>query len=183
MRDLTAEVLDEVCCDVGVEPPLLPVDDESLPRGSNTSDGARLDVCARSVWSPLSRAFFDIRVFNPLAQSNRTKTVKGMYQHHEQQKKREYNLRVIHIEKGSFTPLVFSTSGGMGLEASKFLKHLAMKISYKRNENYADAISFLRRRYRFDILRTCVIALRGYRSKGKMESIGALDLNLRKIAY
>ncbi len=183
LRDLTAEVLREVCVDVGTEPPLQPVHDEPLPPGSNKSDGARLDVSARSVWSPLSRAFFDIRVFNPLAQSNKAKTIASMYSSHEQQKKREYNQRVIMVEHGSFSPLVFSTSGGMGPEAQRLLKQIAWKMSYKRNEQYSHVISFLRRRFRFDVLRTCVIALRGYKAGTRPDNVKDLDLNLRKIAY
>ena len=62
----------------------------SLPSGSNSSDGARLDVSARSVWMPLAKAFFDIRVFNPLAKSNKSKTVAAMYRTHKQEKKRLY---------------------------------------------------------------------------------------------
>ena len=44
-----------------------------------------------------------------------------MYQSHEKNKKREYNDRVLNVEKATFTPLVFSTTGGMALEASQFL--------------------------------------------------------------
>ena len=89
----------------------------------------------------------------------------------------------MNIEKGTFTPVVFSTSGGMGLEAEKLLKRMAVKISYKRNENYCHTISFLRRRYRFDLLRTCVIALRGFRGAYKPDAIAQLDLNLQKTIY
>ena len=106
-----------------------------------------------------------------------------MYKQHEAQKKREYNLRVIRVEHGSFTPLVFSSSGGLGPEADRLLKHIAVKISYKRNEQYSDVISFLRRRFRFDLLRTCVIALRGYRGGSKPDMVKDMDFNLRKIAY
>ena len=106
-----------------------------------------------------------------------------IYSHHEQQKKREYNNRVIRIEQGSFTPMVFSTSGGMGTEASKLLKRVAQKISLKRKEEYSHVISFLRRRFRFDLLRTCVIALRGYRGGSRPDMIKDLDLNLRRVAY
>ena len=37
----------------------------------------------------------------------------------EVEKKRKYNERVMQIEHGTFTPLVFSATGGMGREASK----------------------------------------------------------------
>ena len=106
-----------------------------------------------------------------------------MYSSHENQKKREYNARVLNIEKGSFTPVVFSTSGGMGKEAEKLLKQMANKIAIKRDEQYCHVISFLRRRYRFDLLRTCVIALRGYRCRYKPDAVEDLDLNLQRTAY
>ena len=48
VRDLTASLLSEVCCDVGVEPALLPVDCEPLRYvTANREDGAQLDVVAR----------------------------------------------------------------------------------------------------------------------------------------
>ena len=42
---------------------------------------------------------------------------------HEQQRKRNYNRRIMNIEHG--TPLFFSVSGGMGKECSMFHKHIA----------------------------------------------------------
>ena len=39
-------------------------------------------------------------------------------------------VRILEIEKGSFTPLVFSS--GFSKEADKFIKHLAGKISDKK---------------------------------------------------
>ena len=33
--------------------------------------------------------------------------------------------RVLNIEMGTFTPLVFGTDGGMGIESQIFLKNLA----------------------------------------------------------
>ena len=53
IRDLFAELLSEVCKDVITEPPLLPRTGETLPAGSNLSDGARLDISCRNLWSPL----------------------------------------------------------------------------------------------------------------------------------
>ena len=85
------------------------------------------------------------------------------------------------MEKASFTPLVFSTTGGMGGEADRFFKHLAEKMSRKTGQRYCDTIAFIRCRLRFDLLKTCVISLRGHRGKGsaKSEEIDSLDLNLR----
>ena len=69
------------------------------------------------------------------------------------------------MEKASFTPLVFSTTGGMGVEATKFYKHLAGKVASKTNQEYPYVISYIRRKLRFVLLKTCIISLRGYRGK------------------
>ena len=107
-----------------------------------------------------------------------------MYSSHEREKKRSYNHRVLQVEKGSFTPLVFSTTGGMAPEATKFYKHLAQKISQRKSQEYSDVIAFIRRRLRFDLLKTCIISLRGFRGKQTInpDDIAELDLNLRRQA-
>ena len=47
VRDLTAEMLKEVCRDVSVEPPLLPLNGEVFShQTANTSNDARVDICA-----------------------------------------------------------------------------------------------------------------------------------------
>jgi len=93
-------------------------------------------------------------------------SVTQMYKHHEYLKKRAYNARVIQVEKGTFTPLVFSTTGGMGTEAERFVKMMARKMTIKDHmSDYSTNMSFVRRRLRFDLLRTTLIALRGFRGK------------------
>ena len=42
-----------------------------------------------------------------------TETPKQIYKKHENEKKRQYAERVMEIEQGTFTPLVFTTIGGM----------------------------------------------------------------------
>jgi len=179
LRDLTAELLEEVCSSVEIEPLLISLSGEKLPKGTNIADGARLDVSAINLWSPLARAFVDVRVFNSQAQSNATKSIPQMYISHENQKKTEYLPRVLQVEKATFTPLVFSTSGGIGKEADKFIKRIAERMSMKRGEKYSNIMGFLRRRYRFDLLRTCIISLRGYKKGATPEKIESLDIDLR----
>ena len=59
------------------------------------------------------RAFLDVRVYHAQAPSNRNlKTIPRMYSHHEEKKNRAYNARIQEVERGVFTPVVFSTSGG-----------------------------------------------------------------------
>ena len=81
VRDTTHKLLTEVCRDVRLEPALQPVTGEDLPVGTNITNGARSDVSALGLWAPLTRAFFDIRVFNPLAPSNWSKQNPDMYTH------------------------------------------------------------------------------------------------------
>ena len=147
-----------------------------------TGDQARLDIFARSVWNVLERAFFDVRVFHAPAPTNATKEIPAMYLAHENEKKRSYNARVIEIEKGTFTPLVFSTTGGMGLEAQRLVKKLAQKMETPTGQRYAESVSYIRRRLRFELLKTTVIALRGDRGSKLRRlneiEIENLDLNL-----
>ena len=105
-----------------------------------------------------------------------------MYRTHEMEKKRKYNTRVINVEKATFTPLVFSTTGGMGIEATAFYKRIAERVANKTLQKYSDVVSFIRRRLRFDLLKTCLISLRGFRGKKApcmiATPVDELDLNL-----
>ena len=87
---------------------------------------------------------------------------------------------MLNVEKASFTPLVFRTTGGMADEATKFYKHLAGKISRKSGQEYSVVICFLRTRLRFELLKTCLISMRGYRGKptNKLVDISELDVAL-----
>ena len=61
------------------------------------------------------------------------------------------------VEHGTFTLIVLSTTGGMGREANKFFKKLADKLSRKSGQRYSEAMTFIRKRVRFDLLRTTVL--------------------------
>ena len=51
-----------------------------------SDDGARLDVAASGVWgNRFERTFVDIRVFNPLAQSNQAQSLTATYTKHEKE--------------------------------------------------------------------------------------------------
>ena len=113
VRDITADLFSEVCHNVGIEPGLQPVTEEPLRhRTANREDGARLDVVVESFWGrDRQRAFFDVRVFNPFAPTYLNTSLPQCYHRHEQEKRRAYEERVREIERGSFSPLVFSTTG------------------------------------------------------------------------
>ena len=52
-------------------------------------------------------------------------------------KKREYGDRVRKVELASFTPQVFSTTGGMGREGTEFYRRLANHLANKQDWAYA----------------------------------------------
>ena len=86
-------------------------------------------------------------------------------------------------ELGTFTPALFSKSRSMGKEADRLLRRMAERMSIKIGENYSSVVSFLRRRFSFDFLETCVIAMRGYKKPTNTAAkINTLDLDLRTTA-
>ena len=57
---------------------------------------------------------------------------------------------------------------------------IAEKISLKRKEHYSIVVNFLRRRYRFDLLKTFIIFMRGYKKAAtKTENVEMLDLDCK----
>jgi hypothetical protein len=127
VRDLTASMLKDVCHDVHIEPHLQPHSEEVMShRSAITEIGARLDVSARGFWRKrFERSFFDVRVFNPSAQSNRNSPLQSVYRKHEMEKKRSYEQRILEVKHASFTPLVMSATVGMGSMATTFYNRLA----------------------------------------------------------
>ena len=106
---------------------------EQLSSGSNLAKEARLDIHARGFWEQHQSAFFDIR--HPNAESYKQLEPKQIHGLHENEKKRSYSRRVLDIEHGSFTPLVFTVTGGMGPECLRFHSRLAELIANKKAES------------------------------------------------
>ena len=161
IRDFEANLLRQVCTDVETEPPLQPLDGENLPGLSG--DEARPDVRARGFWRNGQNAFFDIRVTNTNSSSQANLSAERIYAKHESEKKRNYNQRIMQVEHGTFTPLIFSVNGGVGPECERFHKQVAEKISEKSGENYGHVISWIRCKLSFLILRAALMCVRGSR--------------------
>lgn len=166
VRDITASLLSEVCHGVSIEPHLQPLSGETMSLCSaNTDDNSRLDIAAYGFWgSSFERAFFDVRVFNPCARSNRQTSLQSTYRCHEQEKKRQYDQRIREVEHSTFTPLVLSTTGGMGRATTTFYKRLATMLSEKRDVPYSKMIGWIRCRMSFSLVRASVMSIRGARS-------------------
>ena len=166
IRNITADLLSEVCHNVGTELGLQPITDEQMTyRTANREDGARLDVVAQSFWGRDRQcAYFDIRVFDPFTQSYLNTSLAQCYRRNEQEKKREYEQRVLEIEHGSFASLVFSTSGGMGNTATIVYKRLVSLHAEKFDKPYSKTIHWLRCRLSFSLLHSSIMCIRGSRS-------------------
>ena len=80
---------------------------------------------------PLQKSFFDVRVTHPNCPSHVIEPQKTILKQNATIKKTQYNERVREIENASFKPLVFSTNGATGEEATPFHKVLAEKIERK----------------------------------------------------
>ncbi|EDO34768.1 predicted protein [Nematostella vectensis] len=155
IRDLLTAHISKVCKNVETEPLLQPLDNEVFNLQSTvTSKEARLDMKAGGFWTPGVTAFCDVRVTHVNSQSNQNKPTETIFREQENEKKRKYNQRIINVEIGTFTPLVFGTNGGMGVDCKNFLKYLAEKLSIKNGEAYASVISWIRIELSFAILRT-----------------------------
>ena len=124
-----------------------------------------MDIAANGVWgSRYQKSYFDVRVFNPLAPSNRNQSLPSTFRKPELEKKRAYQQRVQEIEQSSFTPLVFSASGGMGIEATAFYKRLVSLLSLKWDAPYSKTFCWLKCRLSFFLLRSAIQAIRGAKS-------------------
>ena len=170
IRDTEASLMKEVAKDVETEPHLLPVGNTQPKAGSNIQTKARLDISARGIWSSQERTFFDVRVTHPHAPSNVGKALDVLLLDNEKEKMVKYNDRVLQVEKSSFVPLVFSTSGAMSIQCQRLHKQLASLIARKKGEKYSIVMGHIRTRLRFSLLRSTLIAIRGFRG-GRKEAI------------
>ena len=162
IRDLTANLLKIMCHDVLIEPTLQQLTGKSLhERTANITDEVRVDIAARGFWISGQQAFFDIRVFNPMAQRYGSQELTKAYQINECEKKRQYNEGILGVEHGSFTPLVMTALGGMGREASKFYSCLLESIVKKRKERYSVIKSWISRKMLFALVKCLCMCVRG----------------------
>ena len=95
-------------------------------RSGNIDDGARVHIRAKGFWNGSQDALFDVRVFYPKASTNRSSNLLSVYKRHQQAKKREYGQRIRDVERGVFTPLALSSTGGMRNEATASYKRLTI---------------------------------------------------------
>ena len=152
---------------------------------ANRAPDARLHIRARGLRAREQSAFFDVRVFHPNAFSYKNLTPEQIYKLHENDKKRLYSSRVLEVEQGTFTPLVFTTIGDLSDECQHYHSRLAELLAVKKQESYASTIAWIGTRVSFVILRSALVCLRGSRSRRRTTSnIQETDLELEvSVAY
>ena len=93
-----------------------------------------------------------------------------------------YNQRVTDIEQGTFTPLVFTTTGGMGEECKKDHSRLAELIAMKQGEKYSKTIiAWIRAKISLSMIRSALLCLRGIRRlKNKKCNMKEIDIEIEK---
>ena len=183
LRDITQEMLTEVCKNVESEPLLQPLSGEKLKyQTSITENNARLDLSALGFWTKGQRAYFDIRVFDPVAQSHIDQSLEAAHVKQENEKKHQYEDQVINVEQVSFTPLVFTITGGMSRNTRKFFSRLGEMMADSRNQPRSIIQSWMRCRISFSLLRSAILCIRGTRIRRvkpveiKNSDLGAIAL-------
>ena len=181
-RDLLTTLLDKVCVDVESEPHLIPITGETMQlRSANTNDDSRLDIKAKGFWQRGQTAFFDIRITHVNSASQKHRPTSAIFRSHEAAKKREYMQRVLEVEQGAFTPLVFGTNGGMGEECSQFISALANKLSEKGEHSYSQIVTWIRTRLSIEIMRSALLCVRGSRTPFRKRNEELNDFELMNI--
>ena len=117
---------------------------------------------ARGFWQRQGSAFFDVRLCHPNADSMCAE-------------------RVMEIEQGKFTPLVFTTTGGKADECVKYHSRLVELIANKNGESYSSAISWIRAKVSFAIVLSAILCLRGSRSRRRQLDFVDSDLQIDNI--
>jgi len=99
---------------------------------------------------------------------------------------REYKQRINEVDCGDFVPMIMSSTGGMGEDMQRAVKHLAKTLALKRNETYSKVAGLMRCQFSFALARAALLCLRGSRSLRcgfRLEAAldGPTDLALQEI--
>ena len=158
----------------------MPLNNETFRyKTTNRSTEARLDIKANGFWRKGQTAFFDIRVTHVNCKTNQDKQTAEVFLNHEKEKKRQYLKRVLDVEHGTFTPLIFGTNGGLGKECSDFIKNIALKIAEQEDEKFGIVMSWLRTKLSFELLKSVLLCVRGSRTPFRKQNIDSYVMDFK----
>jgi hypothetical protein len=151
--------------DIALEPQLVPLSGEKMRlKTAITDPEARSDVRVGGFFDEKRNAFFEFRVFNPNARNNLSKTPATLHDLFEKARSREYKQRINEVDCGDFVPMIMSSTGGMGKDMQRAVKHLAKALAEKKNETYSKVAGLVRCQFSFALARAAIRCLRGSRS-------------------
>ena len=176
MRNLTSEILGKGCKNVVIEPLLTLLTGKEFPKSSNTINQTSTDVSARGLWINGQTAFCDVRVFNPLARCHLHHSLSAVHKKNENEKERKYNQRILQVEHGSFTPIVFQCFGGMSWECSRFFLHTAERLANRGKQPKSKISAWIKARLNFALIRSMLLCLRETRIPSNFDNISEIDL-------
>ena len=177
IRDLTAKLLGECCSNVSVGPTLTPLSGEKFNKATKTEDEARPDVVASGLWTKGCLSYSDVRIFNPLAKTHKIHSLVKVYKRLENEKKSQYLQRVVNVEHGTFTPLIFTCFGGMSRECQRYYNRIAELISEKKDIMLSKTTNYIRTKLSFSLLRSIIMSIRGSRTS-KRNQQNTIDIDL-----
>ena len=162
------------------KPSLQSITSETISLTSaNTTNDAHLDLSPEaSGVEARMHSYFDIRVFYPNASSYLSLRLMSADKHHEDAKKWEYDHQVRDIEHRILTPLVFTSAGDMGHEATVFYRHLADLLDTHWEQDYSQTINWLRCHLSFALLCCAIMYIHGSRSSVHHPVFRPLDLSV-----
>ena len=85
------------------------------------------------------------------------------------------------VEQGTFTPLVFTTTGGMAEECKRYHNRLAELLLIKKGEDYVSTVSWLRAKVSFAILRLALLCHRGSRGRRRNVDLQNTDIRIKNV--
>jgi len=83
-------------------------------------------ICSGFLGCSSSTSYFDVCIFNPLSDTNRSITLASCFQFHDREKQRTYEQRVCEVERA---PPLFSALGGMSKPTEITYKRLALLLA------------------------------------------------------
>ena len=122
----------------------------------------RGDVGVHGFWAAGTQAIFDVRVTDTDAPSQRNVDPAKILKKHERAKKAKYNDLCL-ARRRTFTPLVFSVDGLLGVEASAAMKRLATLLTGKWHQPYSQVAGYVRSRLSVALARSTSRCLRADR--------------------
>ena len=175
--DLTAFLLTEVSHNVQTEPSLQPVTTETFslvsaklvlilkPEASRV--GARTHILTLGCFTQMLPATAPLALNLPINVMRMQRSVNMVTA-----------LELQCIEHGVFTPLVFTSTGGMGCETTVFYRCLANLLASQWGQEYSQTINWLRCHLFFALLRCVVMCIRGSRPSTHRPVLGPLDFSV-----